>query len=133
MPHSSDDVRQFLSAFDAELERIGLNRLDLPGLALTGEPEKVFEEILNHLRSLPPGATWHDVLPDLPRDWIPGRPETWIGPYVPLGPWDYPELPTGQAIRITSREDASQQSWLESLIATARAAGWPVYSGGFPY
>jgi hypothetical protein len=32
MPHSSDDARQFLAAFDAELERIGLNRLDLPGL-----------------------------------------------------------------------------------------------------
>ena len=132
MPTPNDSTRQFLDAFDVELERLGLDRWDIPGLAVTGG-EKALEELLTHLRSLSPGATWHDVLPDLPRDWIPGRPETWIGPYVPLGSWDYQELPTGQAIRIIYRGEASQQSWLDPFIARARAASWPIYSAGFSY
>ena len=132
MPKQTDDTSQFLAAFDAELQRLGLRARDLPGLAITGG-EKALEQVLAHLRSLLPGATWHEAFPDLPRDWIPGRPETWITPYRPEGPWDYQELPTGQAIRVTYLGDASEQSWLESFIASARAAGWPVYGGGFPY
>jgi hypothetical protein len=132
MPKQTDGASQFLTAFYGELERLGLRARDLPGLAVSGG-EKALEELLAHLRSLSPGATWHDVLPDLPPDWIPGRPETWITPYRPEGPWDYQELPTGQAIRVTYQGDASEQSWLDSFIAAARGAGWPVYGGGFPY
>ena len=131
MPKQIDGASQFLAAFDAELQRLGLRARDLPGLAVTGA-EQALEALLTRLRSLSPGATWHDVLPDLPPGWIPGRPETWTTPYRPDGPWDYQELPTGQAIRVQHLGDASEQSWLNSFIATARAAGWPVYGGGFP-
>ena len=132
MPTPTDSTGQFLAAFDQELERLGLRRRDLPGLAVTGG-EKALEEILTRLRSLSPGATWHDVFPDLPRDWISGRPETWITPYHPLGPWDYQELPTGQAVRVSYRGDAANRAWLESFIETARAAGWPIFGGGCPF
>src|SRR5512146_2672435 len=99
MPKQIDGASQFLAAFDAELQRLGLRARDLPGLAVTGG-EQALEALLTRLRSLSPGATWHDVLPDLPPGWIPGCPETWTTPYRPDGPWDYQELPTGQAIRV---------------------------------
>lgn len=75
-----------------------------------------------------PGVTWWDVFPDLPRHWKPGRPETWTGRYRPFGPYDYQSLPTGPALLVVwSTGDATR---LDTLLALARAAGWPVYGAG---
>lgn len=50
-----------------------------------------------------------------------------------MGAWDYQELPTGAAIHFIYKGDASEQSWLESFVASARAAAWPIYGAGFPF
>ena len=106
----------------AELERIGLNWRELDGLAVTHS-----EQLLAHLRSLKPGSTWHDALPDLPPGWTPGE-ESERAPYSPLGPFDYQELPTGPVVHIYW--DRGQRADLEVIVGEARDAGWPVYSAG---
>ena len=50
-----------------------------------------------------------------------------------MGAWDYQELPTGPAVHVIYKGDAPLQSWLEPFVATARAAGWPIYGAGFPF
>ena len=58
----------------AELRRIGLDLYDLPGLAISGP----VSDFIDFLRSVPAGATWREVLRDLPEHWIPGQHETWF-------------------------------------------------------
>ena len=112
----------------AEIERLGLNPYDAPGLAF-GDGEAGIERFLTHLRSLAPGATWRQVLPDLPAHWVPGKPETWTRPYVPFGPYDYADLPTGPAIHVIW-DGVEDPTWIQGVLAAARKAGWPLYGAG---
>jgi hypothetical protein len=112
----------------AELERLGLDSREIPGLAF-GDGEEGVERFLAHIRSLAPGVTWREVLPDLPAHWILGEPETWTVPYAPFGPYDYAELPTGPAIHLIW-DGAQDPGWIGRLLTGAGAAGWPVYGGG---
>jgi hypothetical protein len=115
------------NALQAEFRRLGLRIEDIPGLAVSGEDAA--ERLLAHTRSLEPGASWHDVLPDLPAHWVPGRPETWTTPYRPLGPYDYQEPPTGAGLHLVW-EGGADQLRLDAFLVAARAAGWPVYGAG---
>ena len=124
----TDNLSQTELVF-AEFERLGLNPYDAPGLAF-GDGEAGVERFLTHLRSLAPGATWRQVLPDLPAHWVPGKPETWTRPYVPFGPYDYAELPTGPAIHVIWDGGVEDPTWVQGVLTAARAAGWPVYGAG---
>jgi hypothetical protein len=115
-----------IEALEAELKRIGLTIDDLPGLVIG---PKGIDDLIAHLRSLPSGATWRDVFPDLPSHWMPGQPDTWTTPYDPFGPYDYQELPTGPAVHIYW-ERAGDPVHLHELTAGARNANWPVYGAG---
>ncbi|HEY9516506.1 MAG TPA: hypothetical protein VIQ74_12575 [Gemmatimonadaceae bacterium] len=115
------------TAIEQELARLGLRLMDLPGLAVGPGG---LDGLLQHLRGLPTGATWHDVLPELPRHWVPGRPETWTTRYRPFGPYDYQELPTGPAVHVSWPRDTDPEC-LSTLLAAARAARKPVYGAGF--
>ena len=64
MPGPDRDV---MLAIAAEAERLGLQWSDLPGFALAAGVEHAF---LARLRLLSPGASWRDVIPDLPPDWL---------------------------------------------------------------
>jgi hypothetical protein len=80
-----------IDAICRELDRIGMRKEDLPGLAIKEGRER---EFLERLEQLPPGTSLHEVFPDLPSHWVAGQPETWTTPYRPFGPYDYQELPT---------------------------------------
>ena len=119
----------FFEAFTAECSRLGLNMHDLPGLA-TGGSDDGERQFLEHMRSLLPGATWHDVFPDLPRHWVPGKPETWTTPYRPLGDFDFQTLPAGPAVLVMWDLD-TDRSCLDALIGDARAEGFQIHAAGF--
>ena len=85
------------AALQAEFDRLGLKLEDFPGGGMASE-RGALKDWLLELRSLKPGVGWRDAVPDLPAHWEPGSPETWTTPYHPLGPFDYPELPTGPAV-----------------------------------
>ena len=108
-----------------ELKRLGLSQDAMPFLMFG--PRSI-AEFTAHLKRLEPGVTWHDVLPGLPRHWETGKPETWITPYRPLGPYDYQELPTAPAIHIMWSEGGAERLGL--FLASARAARWPVFGAG---
>jgi hypothetical protein len=112
----------------AEFQRLGLRLDDLPYGAFAAAPGGA-ERFLEELRRLQPGATWHEVFPDLPPHWVPGRPETWIRPYRPLGAYDYPTLPTGPAMHV-HWPAGSDSDPLPAFVATARAAGFRVFGAG---
>ena len=63
----------------AEFQRLGLRLDDLPYGAFAAGPGAA-ERFLEDLRRLQPGATWHEVFPDLPPHWVPGRPGRLISP-----------------------------------------------------
>lgn len=109
------------AAIEQELARLGLRLMDLPALAVG--PGRL-DGLLQHLRGLPTEATWHDVLPEWPRHWVPGRPETWTTRYRPFGPYDYQELPTGPAVHV-SWPKGTDPECLSNLLAAARAAREP--------
>lgn len=117
------------AALRAEFERLGLKVENFPGGGLAGDRDAL-EGWLERLRASAPGATWRDVLPDLPAHWQPGRPETWTTPYLPLGPYDYQELPTGPAVHVNWPK-GTDRGCLEALMSDARGAGWPIYGAGF--
>ncbi len=119
--------QHFRTEFERELQRLGLNIVDVPGLAVGPGGA---DALLAHVRSLPVGATWRDVFPDMPAHWVPGRPSTWTGRYRPRGPYDYQELPTGPAVHVKWPKQ-TDRGCLGAFIADARAAGWPIYGGGF--
>ena len=112
----------------AEFERLGLRLDDSPYQAFAAGPGGA-ERFLGELRRLQPGATWHDVFPDMPAHWVPGRPETWIRRYRPLGAYDYPTLPTGPAMHV-HWPAGSDSDPLPAFVATARAAGFRVFGAG---
>ena len=122
---ASDD--EVMRAIEAEFQRLGLRGNELPGGGLAVQDSEAF---LRFLQSFEPPITWRDVFPDLPAHWLPGRPETWTRPYRPLGPYDHQTLPTGPAIHVEWPR-ATDPACLGGLLAAARAAGWPVYGGGF--
>lgn len=111
---------------EAEFERLGLNVRDLPGLAMKGSD---IDQFIARLRSMQPGVTWHDVLPDLPPEFVPGQFDTWPRRYKPFGPYDYQELPTGPAVHI-HWDRARGPALLDELVGSARNAGWPIYGAG---
>lgn len=116
----------FRTEFERELERLGLNIFDVPGLAIGPGGA---EALLAHVRSLPVGATWRDVFPGWPAHWEPGRPRTWTVPYKSLGPFDYPAPPAGPAFYILWSEPGAGPEH-EALVQRAVAEGWPIYGGG---
>ena len=123
------DPEAFFEAFTAECTRLGLNMYDLPGLAMGGGAEGE-RQFLAHMRSLSPGATWHDVMPDLPRHWVPGKPETWTTPYRPFGDFDYQAPPAGPAVLVVWDRD-TDRSCLDALVADAKADGFQIHGAGF--
>ncbi len=118
-----------LQALQTELKRLGLRIADLPGAGLAAASGAAFEQFLARLRTMAPGVTWRDVLPELPAHWESGRPETWTTPYRPFGSYDYQELPTGPAVHVVWDRDGAPA--LEQLVGAARQVGWPVYGAGF--
>ena len=122
---SSDD--EVMRAIESEFRRLGLRGNELPG---GGSAVQNSEAFLRFLQTFEPPVTWRDVFPDLPSHWLPGRPETWTTSYHPLGPYDHQSLPTGPAIHVEWPRE-TDRSCLDRLIGAARAAGWPVYGGGF--
>ena len=117
--------REKRDAILREIARIGLQPDDLPGLATNDA-----DALLEHLRRQPAGASWRDVLPDLPAHWVPGRRETWTTPYVPFGPYDYQELPAGPAVHVQWPK-LTDRACLDELVAAARADGWSIHGAGF--
>ena len=128
-----DEAERALQAIQAEFERLQLDTAAAPfgGLVTSGGLPGL-ERLLSHLRRLPAGATWRDVFPDLPKHWLPGRPETWTSPYHPRGSYDYQELPTSPGIFVFQDVPSQDWDWVATLVAEARAAGWPIYGAGPP-
>ncbi|MEO6211500.1 MAG: hypothetical protein ABIQ10_15440 [Gemmatimonadaceae bacterium] len=112
----------------AEFERLGLDIGDLPGFARSGS----LEPLIARVRAMEPGVTWHEVLPDLPKQFVPGRRETWPNKYRPVGDYDYPTPPAGPALHIHYDKNAPPNA-LEDFVALARSAGWPIYGAGLIY
>jgi hypothetical protein len=123
--HDSDSRRRIEQQVAAELARLGLTWADMPGggFMISGD----VEGFVSHLKTFQPGATWHDILPDIPSQREPGRP----GPYRPLGPYDYQELPTGPAVLVAWRKSGPQS--VDELLRQSRSAGWPVYGAGMAF
>jgi len=119
--------REILDAISRELDRIGMRKEDLPGLAIEEGAER---KLLEHLEQLPTGASLHDVFPDTPSHWVAGQPETWTTPYRPFGPYDYQELPTGPAFHVQWPKQMDVRC-LDRLMAAARQSGLPVYGASF--
>ncbi len=105
----------------AELHRIGLSG-GPSGLA-ADSPESA-AGLLHHLRSLPVGATWNDVTPELTADGRLCRP----APYVPLGAWDYAEPPHAPAFHLI--HETATAPWVATLLAAATRDGIPLHAGG---
>ena len=106
----------------AELRRIGLDMTELPGLAGSGPDLDAF---VTHLRSLPPGATWAAVLPDMPEGWRPGsRPNERA-----LGPFDYLHPPRGPAVFASLSTDHAETVGTAALKHLS-TLGLPVYGSG---
>jgi len=122
MPH------EMAEAIEAELVRLGL-RAAIPGLAAADLSSGA--RLLQHLRSLPAGASVRDVFPDLPARWDPDLPSTWTHKYCPLGPWDHQALPTGPAIHVIWG-GVDLVDWLGSLGAALLEAGLPFHAAGVP-
>lgn len=120
---------EFFSAFQHEIQRLGLNLDSLPGGGLVADAAS-FDDLLRRIRALTPPVTWRDIFPDLPAHWVEGRPDTWTPRYRPVGPYDHQSLPTGPAIHVDCPR-ATDPSCLDRLVGAARAAGWPVHGGGF--
>ena len=58
------ESREFKSCFEAEVRRLRLNMLRLPGLAASGLGWE--EKLLAHMRGLQPECGWADVFPGAP-------------------------------------------------------------------
>lgn len=58
------DPHEFTSCFEAEVRRLRLNMLRLPGLAASGSGWE--EKLFAHMRGLEPECTWADVFPGAP-------------------------------------------------------------------
>jgi hypothetical protein len=124
------DTTSFVERFRRELRRIGLDEARSPyGVMASGSDETVVE-FLAHVSTLPVGATWRDVYPDIPTHWDLADEETWTSAYRPLGPFDYPTLPCGPAVLIRL-PDESTEDVLAQLSAAAALEGWVVYGSGF--
>ena len=126
------DPTAFMHAFATELERLGLRYQDIPGLAVSTER---MDELLAHVRALQLGATWRDVVPELPEDWEQRWGESANGepdarPYRPLGPYDYQEPPASSAFLIHWATAERPADYFEQLVADARAAGFSVHGAG---
>jgi hypothetical protein len=123
-----NDFDKAVQAIFAEFERLGLKLEDSPYSALSGDGGGV-EQFLARLQMMQPGVTWRDVYPDMPADWVPGRPETWRTPYKPFGSFDYPTPPAGPAFYVLWPEPGAGPRH-DGLVQRARDAGWPVHGGG---
>ena len=113
--------------FDAALQRLGLRPKDLPGGNLAFGPGSL-EHLVGRLKTLRPGATWRDAIPEIPAHWEAGKPDTWTHAYRPLGSFDYQELPTAPAVHVTWSDGAADR--LPEIVASARAAGWHIFGAG---
>ncbi|MGH7648770.1 MAG: hypothetical protein ACREND_11670 [Gemmatimonadaceae bacterium] len=123
------NAREFFAAFHVEIERLGLSLDSMPGGGLAADADAL-GDLLQRARALTPPVTWRDLIPDIPAHWVEGRPETWTRRYHPLGAYDHQSLPTGPAIHIDWPR-TTDPGCLRRFIDEARAAGWPIYGGGF--
>ena len=130
-------AQEYLRAIAAEFDRLGLRFEDGPyhdGLASAGTGEDVERHLaawLHHLRSLEPGASFHEADPELPSHWIPGQPDTWTVStrFAPLAPFDYQTTPAGPALGISWPPGATQRE-LDAFVSAVRERGVAVYGAG---
>jgi hypothetical protein len=114
---------------EAEFQRLSLRSDDIPGGGLAIGGDAALAEFLAHLRTLSPGATWRDVLPDLQSHWDLDRPESWTYPYRPIGGFDYPAPPAGPVIMVSCAA-TRDESIVSRLVDEARTAGFGIYGAG---
>ena len=124
------DTNAFRKAYRRELRRIGLREASSPYGGMASGSDEACEQFLAHLKSLPVGASWRDVHPDIPSHWDLDDESTWTVPYRPLGPNDYPAPPCGPAVMVHYPLDASDAD-LSALCVEAAAHGFTVYGSGF--
>lgn len=123
-------------AIQAEFARLGLDweRAPFDIVNATTDDERDADRsddlFLAHLRGLSSGATWREVYVDLPAHWDLEDPQTWSVPYHPLGPLDYPVLPTGPAL-LLAWPVTLDEGCLDRLCARATAAAFRVHATWF--
>ena len=114
----------------AELDRLQLQREELPYSGLAFESPQAVEQFIAHLRVLGLGATWYDVFPDLNehRDLVDDD-----DPYKdrgrPLGYFDYPEPPRGSAV-FASADLAADVAAITTAMERALQLRLPVHGAG---
>jgi ribosomal protein S18 acetylase RimI-like enzyme len=127
-PGDAPEIKHLFDAFKAELRRLGLQLDDYPGAAMAGDYEG-FERLIEHMRTLTPPVSWHDVDPDIPAHWVSGRPETWTTKYRRFGQYDYAMPPAGPVVHVHWPRESGPEV-LDRLVEDARAAGWRIYGAG---
>ena len=123
------DIAAFRAELEAEFRRLGLDVRDVPGLVGNAGG---LQQLLERIRAMERGVTWHDVLPDLPDHVVPGDPRSWVNApirFYPLGTFDYQQLPVGPALHI-GFHDKGDPSALETFVAAAREKGFPIFGAG---
>lgn len=111
----------FVADLHAEFRRIGLDPDELHGLAVSGNPDRM----LAHVRALPAGSSWADVVLGEAEGWSPGPPQ----PERSLGPFDYQGPPWGIAV-FGSLDSEDPVSAGEGAIRRAQTLGCPIYGAG---
>ena len=123
------DYREFGERYRSELNRLGLDEDGSPYGILASDRDGAAEEFLAHLRSLPVGASWRDVFPDLPEHWDLDDPDTWKEPERSLGPFDFPEAPRGGATFASLDMDGNVEAG-ETALREVTDLGIPIYGAG---
>ncbi|MEO7997261.1 MAG: hypothetical protein ABI852_07430 [Gemmatimonadaceae bacterium] len=125
------DAKSISDSIDREYARIGLNMFESPYPNLAGTLEGL-REYLEVLQSLPVGATWRDVHPDMPAHWIPGDESTWTEPFRPYGDWDFQQTPAGSSIMVAF-DGAHRESEFHALVERAKELGFQIYGSGIQW
>jgi hypothetical protein len=129
-PVDRAELSALMEAHDAELLRIGLDKWKSP-MNLAGTIEGL-QDFLAHLRSLPVGATWRDVHPDIPAHWDLEDDETWIEEYEPLGDWDFQSTPAGTAVQV-NYDEFGQSAHFNALVQRAKEKGFAIHGASIRY
>ncbi len=126
MPSNAHFRAQYLS----ELARLGLSEEWCPYAGLAADSSGALDQLLAHLRSLSPGATWRDVYPDMPAHWDLDDPDSWTVPYRALYPFDYQTLPAGPVCMVSCAL-GEPDALLDHVLADAARDGHRLYGAGF--
>jgi hypothetical protein len=117
------------SEINAEFARLRLRPEDMPGGGLAFANQHAVDEFLSHLRTLSPGAAWHDVFGGLVTDGELDDAESLDDPGYPLGPFDYPDAPRGSAI-FASLELEGHDSAATAALERVAQLGIPIFGSG---